>query len=75
MLATVIMGFAAYLAYKYTFIFTDSKSLSALLSILLAVISYGVSLILVKGIAIDELQMAPGGGKLSRVLKKKGLLK
>lgn len=74
-LATSAMTVAAYFAYKYGFMFTESKSISALLSILLAVTVYGVTLILIKGITVEELQMAPGGGKLSRVLKKKGLLK
>lgn len=74
-LSTAIMSLVAYFTYKYAFIFTESKSMSALLSMMLAAIAYGVSLILTKGITIDELQMAPGGGKLSKVLKKKGLLK
>lgn len=74
-LATAIMSFVTYFTYKYAFMFTESKSISTLSSILLAVITYGLALILLKGITIDELQMAPGGGKLSRVLKKKGLLK
>ncbi|MDF2591723.1 MAG: Polysaccharide biosynthesis protein [Clostridia bacterium] len=74
-LATVVMSLVAYFAYKYAFLFTDSKSLSALLSMLLAAIIYAVTLILTKGITTEELQMAPGGGRLSKVLKKKGLVK
>ncbi|OGO76737.1 MAG: hypothetical protein A2Y23_05690 [Clostridiales bacterium GWB2_37_7] len=74
-LATAAMTVTAYFAYKYSFLMTESKSMSALLSMLLAASIYGAVLILIRGITIEELQMAPGGGKLSRVLKKKGVLK
>ena len=74
-LATVIMSFVAYFTYKYAFMFTDSKATSALLSMLLAAIVYAATLILTKGITSEELQMAPGGSKLSKMLKKRSKLK
>ena len=70
-LATALMSFVAYFTYKYAFLFTDRKSISALLSMLLAVIIYAATLILTKGITTEELQMAPGGRRLSKILAKK----
>ncbi|MDF2522275.1 MAG: polysaccharide biosynthesis protein [Clostridia bacterium] len=75
LLATLIMSVVAYFTYSYGLLLIGSKSIAALLSIMLAVIAYGAALILVKGITVDELKLAPGGGKLSTALKKKGLLK
>jgi stage V sporulation protein B len=74
-LATAIMSFTAYFTYKYAFLFTSSKSVSALLSMALAAFIYILTLLLTKGITTEELQMAPGGGKLSRVLKKRSRIK
>jgi stage V sporulation protein B len=73
--ATAIMSFTAYFTYKYAFLFTSSKSVSALLSMALAAFIYILTLLLTKGITTEELQMAPGGGKLSRVLKKRSRIK
>lgn len=74
-IATLAMMVVAYFAYHTAFGLLSSNSLATLISILLAASIYGVVLILIRGITIEELQMAPGGGKLSRMLKKKGLLK
>lgn len=74
-IATLAMMIVAYVVYNTSIIILSSNSLATLLSITLAVLVYGVVLILIKGITTEELQMAPGGGRLSNVLKKKGLLK
>ncbi|MDF2890471.1 MAG: polysaccharide biosynthesis protein [Clostridia bacterium] len=73
--ATGAMMVVAYMSYHFLINLVSSNTISTLLSIILAAIVYGISLILIRGITIEELQMAPGGGKLSRVLKRKGLLK
>ncbi len=73
-IATAIMTVFAHLSYKYLYIFTNSNKLSTLTSILLSVIVYGLVIILIGGIKEEELHMAPGGKKLSKMLKKKGLL-
>lgn len=74
-IATAAMTATAYFVYKYAFMLLERKSLAALISIILAASVYGVVLLLIRGITLEELQMAPGGGKLSRILKKKGMLK
>jgi stage V sporulation protein B len=73
--ATGVMSLAAYYGYRMVFAAAGSNTLATLISILVSVLVYVVTLFLIKGIAIEELQMAPGGGRLSKVLRKKGLLK
>lgn len=74
-IATAIMTFVAYFSYEIIFTAVGSNTISTMISILLSVIAYGILLILIKGITIEELQMAPGGSRLSAALKKRGLLK
>lgn len=75
MLATGMMAVVAYYSYKFMLAAAGSNGLSTMFSILISIVAYGVALLLIRGVTIEELQLAPGGGKLSRVLKKKGLLK
>ena len=72
--ATAIMTVVAHYAYKLSFIYTMKNSWSTLISIFIAVIIYGILIIIIGGLKAEELEMAPGGQKLSRLLKKKGLL-
>lgn len=72
--ATGIMTVSAYFSYRLIFELLGRNSIATLGSISIAALVYGVVLVLIKGIAIEELEMAPGGRKLSKVLKKKGLL-
>ena len=73
-IATGAMVAAAYFSYKLAFEAIGHNSVATLLSVALAALVYGVVLILIKGIEVDELEMAPGGKRLSKLLKKKGLL-
>lgn len=74
LMATAFMTATAYAVYRYAYGITASNSLSSLISILLGALVYGVSLFVIKAITIEELQMAPGGSKLSKILKKKGMI-
>lgn len=74
-IATGIMAFVAFYSYKIILAVVGSNTLSTLISILLAVLVYGVALLLIKGITLEELQMAPGGNRLSAALKRRGLIK
>lgn len=73
-IATGTMVAAAYFSYKFLFEAIGRNSVATLISITIAAFVYLVVLILIKGIATEELEMAPGGKRLSKVLKKKGLL-
>ena len=73
-IATGAMMAAAYLSYRLLFGAIGRNSVATLISVAFAALVYGVVLILIKGIATEELEMAPGGKRLSSILKKKGLL-
>lgn len=73
-IATGAMVATAYFSYRLMFEMLGSNSMATLISIAFAALIYGVVLVLIKGIATEELEMAPGGKRLSKVLKKKGLL-
>ena len=73
-IATLVMMAAAYFGYSFVLYYTMRNSMAVLVSMILAVLAYGTSLILTKAITCEELEMAPGGKKLSAVLKKRGLL-
>ncbi len=74
-IATAMMTVVAYYGYRTIFAAAGSNTIATILSILISILVYAVILILIKGVTIEELQMAPGGGRLSKVLKKKGLLR
>ena len=73
-IATVIMGIFARYSYMFFYSYTLRNSLSTIISMFISVIVYGVVIILIKGVKEEELIMAPGGEKLLKALKKKGLL-
>jgi len=72
--ATGAMTAAAYLSYRLLFEVFERNSAATIISIAFAALVYMVVLLLIKGIAVEELEMAPGGKRLSKVLRKKGLL-
>jgi len=73
-IATGAMMAAAYFSYRLLFEAIGRNSVATLISVAFAALVYVVVLILIKGIATEELEMAPGGKRLSTILKKKGLL-
>lgn len=73
-IATAAMTFTAYFSYKLSYAALGSNRMATLISILLAVLVYGIVLILIKGVTKEELDTAPGGKRLSQMLKKRGLL-
>lgn len=73
-IATIAMTISAYYSHKLFYGFTGRNSIATLLGILIAVVVYGVVIILIKGITKEELDSAPGGQKLSKMLKKRGLI-
>ncbi|HYF81924.1 MAG TPA: polysaccharide biosynthesis protein [Clostridia bacterium] len=74
LIATGAMVATAFFTYRLVFELLESNAMATLISIALAALIYAIVLILIKGIATEELEMAPGGKRLSSVLKKKGLL-
>jgi len=73
-IATIAMTLTAHFGYKLSYGFIGRNSIATLMAILLAVVVYGIVIVLIKGITEEELDSAPGGKKLSKYLKKKGLI-
>ncbi|HYE84083.1 MAG TPA: oligosaccharide flippase family protein [Clostridia bacterium] len=73
-IATGAMMAAAYFSYRLLFEAIGRNSVATLISVAFAALVYVIVLILIKGIAAEELEMAPGGKRLSTIMKKKGLL-
>ncbi len=73
-IATGVMVATAYFSYRLLFEAIGRNSVATLISVALAALVYAIVLVLIKGIAAEELEMAPGGKRLSSILKKKGLL-
>lgn len=75
LVATGVMALTSYYSYSVLLSFTGSNTISTMTSILVSIVVYGIALLLIRGVTVEELQMAPGGGRLSATLKKKGLMK
>lgn len=73
-IATIAMTVSAHFGYKLSYGFIGRNSIATLMGILLAVVVYGIVIVLIKGITEEELDSAPGGKKLSKFLRKKGLI-
>lgn len=73
-IATALMTATAYFSYKAVFTAMGSNAIASLISMSLAAVVYAITLILIKGVTKEELEMAPGGKKLFAILRKKGML-
>ena len=73
-IASIAMTLVAYFSYKLLHASIESKYVPTLVSISLAALAYVIVLVVIRGITEEELDTAPGGKKLARMLKKKGLL-
>ena len=61
-------------SYQLFFQLIGSNTVATLLAICVAIAVYGLVMLLIKGIVEEDLQAVPGGGKLTRILKKLRLL-
>ncbi len=73
--AALLMGVVAYGAYALFHYVTKSNLISIIVSIVVAVITYAVILLLLKGLGEDELRKFPKGHLLITLAKKFHLLK
>lgn len=73
--AAAIMGVAAWGVYHLAYMIFSSNAISTILAIVIAVVIYGVLLLLLKCVDEVELYDFPMGGRLVRLAKKVHLLK
>lgn len=73
-ISSVIMGIFTWLIYSGIYILSESNMISTLSAIVVAILIYGVSLLLLKGVNEEELYDFPMGRTLVRISKKLHLL-
>lgn len=73
-IASVIMGFAAFIIYSFFNAFAGN-TVGTFMGILAGVVVYGVGMVAFHGITIEELSMFPKGHQIIRLLRKLGLLR
>lgn len=69
-----LMGIVSLLTYKGVYKLISSNTLSVLVAIIIAVVVYGVTLIITKTITEDELLSMPKGNLIIKLLKKINIL-
>lgn len=74
-ISSAAMGIVTYLVYKGSYAVLSINAVSALLSVLVAVVVYAVVLLLLHGLTEEEILRFPKGTLLVRIAKKLHLLK
>lgn len=74
-IASILMGAFAFGTYKGFMMIYPSNTIATLLAILVGVISYGVLILVLKGLSEEELTMFPKGYLIIKVAKKLHLLR
>lgn len=72
--ASALMGISAYLAYRGVMLVIHSNLMGTLVSVMVAVMVYGVLLIRLHGIEASELKSMPGGTRLFGLCRKLHLM-
>ena len=68
------MGGVCFASYKGMFAFLDSNTIATVISIFIAVIVYGLVMLLIGGIKEEDLKAMPMGRKLVRIFKRYSLI-
>lgn len=74
LMAAIVMGAATLMTYKGFMMMTGRNTVSALVAIIVAVVIYGVLLLVLKAVTSEELLMLPKGRKIEQLLKRLKLL-
>lgn len=74
LIASVVMGFGAYWSQIGLDVFLPER-IATVLSVFIAVIVYALVLLVVRGVKKRDLEMLPGGTRISGVLTRLHLLK
>ncbi len=68
------MGGICFAAYKAVFAFLNSNTIATITAIFIAVIVYGLVMLLIGGIKEEDLKAMPMGGRLVRIFKRYSLI-
>lgn len=75
LIAALIMGAATFASYRLFYLVTSSNSISTMVSIMIAVIVYFVTVFKLKAVTKDEIEMMPKGDLIYRIAVKMGVAK
>lgn len=73
-IASIIMGIICYFSNKFLYILTNSNNFSTILSVIISIFVYLVTLSLLKGFKREDLNLIPMGHKIIKVLEKFNLI-
>lgn len=74
-IATVVMAVSTVAAYKGVLRIAGSNTAATLGAVIGGAVCYGGVLVLIGGVTADELSLMPGGKRISRLLRRMGILK
>ncbi|MFA7215302.1 MAG: polysaccharide biosynthesis C-terminal domain-containing protein, partial [Bacillota bacterium] len=75
MAATLVMAVSAVAVYRGVFGVVGRNTIATLAAVIAGVVLYGAVLVLIGGITASELELMPGGKKISALLNKTGIFK
>jgi len=73
-IGSVAMAAGTIASYQLFFQLIESNTIATLLAICVAIVIYGLVMLLIRGIVEEDLHAVPGGGKMIRILRKLRLL-
>jgi len=73
-IGSIAMAAGAIASYQMFFQLLSSNTIATLLAICVAIVIYGLVMLLIRGIVEEDLQAVPGGGKMLRLLKRLRLI-
>lgn len=68
--ASILMGIACYSIYYIIYLSYPNNTIATITAIFIAVLFYGLIMVLIKGITREDLSLMPMGGKITRILDK-----
>jgi len=74
LIASLIMGIVCFMLYKGSYIVTSNNTISTVFSVLISMGVYFAIMLFIKGIVKEDIQMLPGGKKLSAICEKLSLI-
>jgi len=72
--ASIIMGMLVYISYNLVMYILQSNALATLVSVVIGVLVYFLSMVTLGGLKKEDILILPGGRKLATIMERRGLL-
>ena len=73
--ATIVMGFSTYFTYYWILDMTGSSSTGTMVSILVSVFVFGLSIVVIGGVSKNDIYALPFGENVGKILNRTGLMR